>query len=332
MGSTFVPSVNLVAGDSTMHSTLSRGESIGLALDTEAGIASAMAAMIILILIFRRIHTHCDRQYDAIDIYVISLFTGEVIQGLGHSISLKWVIEGVVNVGMVCTLQGILRQLGDLSVSLSTLAIAVQTFVTIWWLKEPNKLMAFVSAGVQWIFGILVVGINYGVHTKPPNEYYAHPVPYWCWIGPDYKRDWYYGEYAWFWLTLLVSTVLYSLLFLHYLGIIKRSRSWYAPTILADGECGKHGVEELWTVIWYPLAYWIQVMPLSIVRQIEFKEVATFGKINTSPVATLAVGIVLGLSGVVDAILYRWTRTRIFTPRRENEPQAPDVLANGERV
>jgi hypothetical protein len=46
------PSVNLVAGDSETHSTLSRGESIGLAFDTEAGLCSALAASVILAIIF----------------------------------------------------------------------------------------------------------------------------------------------------------------------------------------------------------------------------------------------------------------------------------------
>jgi hypothetical protein len=52
MASTFMPSIDLVAGDSATHSTLSRGESIGLTLETEAGLASAMAAIVILVLIF----------------------------------------------------------------------------------------------------------------------------------------------------------------------------------------------------------------------------------------------------------------------------------------
>ena len=46
------PSINLVAGDSESHSTLSRGESIGLAFDTEAGMFSALAASVILSIIF----------------------------------------------------------------------------------------------------------------------------------------------------------------------------------------------------------------------------------------------------------------------------------------
>jgi hypothetical protein len=52
MTSASLPSIDLVAGDSALHSTLSRGESIGLTLDTEAGLASVIAACVILILIF----------------------------------------------------------------------------------------------------------------------------------------------------------------------------------------------------------------------------------------------------------------------------------------
>lgn len=46
------PSVKLVAGDSAFHSTLSRGESIGLAFRTESGLISSISASVILILIF----------------------------------------------------------------------------------------------------------------------------------------------------------------------------------------------------------------------------------------------------------------------------------------
>lgn len=56
-------------------------------------------------------------------------------------------------------------------------AIAVQTFVTIWWLKDPNKIIALVSIGIQWIFVILIVAIEYALHTHPQREYYAAPTP-----------------------------------------------------------------------------------------------------------------------------------------------------------
>jgi hypothetical protein len=54
-----MPSIDLAAGDSPSYSTLSRGESIGLTLDTEAGLASTIAAFVILILIFVSLAHFC---------------------------------------------------------------------------------------------------------------------------------------------------------------------------------------------------------------------------------------------------------------------------------
>jgi hypothetical protein len=87
-----------------------------------------------------------------------------------------------------------MQQLGEVGVALATLVrvsnplssectncltqtIAVQTFVTIWWLIPPEKYIAFISVGVQWIFVILFVGIGFGLHTHPPGKYYATPTP-----------------------------------------------------------------------------------------------------------------------------------------------------------
>ena len=52
MAPTLSSSINLVAGDSENRSTLSRGETVGLAFDTEAGLCSALAASVILAIIF----------------------------------------------------------------------------------------------------------------------------------------------------------------------------------------------------------------------------------------------------------------------------------------
>jgi hypothetical protein len=67
---------------------------------------------------------------------------------------------------------------------------------------------------------------------------------------------------------------------------------------------------------------------LSIVRQIEFKQIDTYGEIHINAGWTFFVVTLLGLSGVVDATLYRWTRTSIFVPRQQDEPEAPDLPAN----
>jgi len=81
----------------------------------------------------------------------------------------------------------------------------------------------------------------------------------------------------------------------------------------------------------YPIAYCLIVMPLSVVRWIAFKQIATYGKSNISPVATFTVAVILGLSGVIDAVLYLLTRRWLFFPQRRDEPHAPGPVVHAEK-
>ena len=53
----------------------------------------------------------------------------------------------------------------------------MQTFVTIWWLKNPSKLVALISVGMLWLFVIVFVAVEFAVNTNPPDSYYATPTP-----------------------------------------------------------------------------------------------------------------------------------------------------------
>jgi hypothetical protein len=41
----------------------------------------------------------------------------------------------------------------------------------------PRIGIALFAIGAQWLFVILFVAIGFGIHTHPPNEYYASPIP-----------------------------------------------------------------------------------------------------------------------------------------------------------
>jgi hypothetical protein len=297
-----------------MHSTLSRGESVGLAFVSLIGLGSSIAALFVLIVLSRRMSSG----WHAMDIYVIDLFAAEVIQGLGHALSTKWVIEGEVNVGTFCTAQGALQQLGEVGVALATLAIAVQTFVAIWWLKSPVTSITSVFVGVQWVFIVLFVAIGFGVHTHPPTTYYATPVPYWCWLGQGFKAERLAGEYIWFWLALFISIILYLPLYLFHLGFIEPGDRWYQPTVDKGNNRGR--TDRLWTVILYPSVYCLVILPLSVVRWIGFKQEDTLGESHIPPVATFVVIIIFTLSGLLNAVMYPLTRSSLFWPEERPEP------------
>jgi len=263
---------------------------------------------------------------------VIALFAAEVIQGLGQAISMKWVIEGEVNVATFCTTQGVIQQLGETGVALATLSIAVQTFWTIWWLKDPRKDIAFICVGIQWTFVFLFVTIGFAVNSGPPGRYYATPTPYWCWIGQHFQAEEIAGEYAWFWVTLLVS-LLYLPLFLLHRGVMVPGKSWYAPTPnqeqieLAEVQVNSRALSRkpprLWTAIVYPTMYFVLILPLSIVRWIGFGQETTDGESHITPLVTFIFAIPLSLSGVFNAILYLLTRTWLFWPEERGDPVAP---------
>jgi len=65
-------------------------------------------------------------------------------------------------------------------------------------------------------------------------------LQYWCWIGEPYLKWRILGEYVWFWITLLVSTVAYTALFFWSRGNIEfNNTSWWRFTI----QCADLAVE-----------------------------------------------------------------------------------------
>jgi len=106
----------------------SRGESIGLTLDTLAGLASALASAFVLDRIFCRIRKNGWSSLEALHISIIALFVAEVIQGTGQAMNLKWVIEGRADTGTFCTAQASLGQLGETYAALATLVTILVHF------------------------------------------------------------------------------------------------------------------------------------------------------------------------------------------------------------
>jgi len=271
---------------------------------------------------------------------VIALFATEVIQGISHAMSLKWVIEAQAETGPFCTAQGLLQQFGETGVALVTLTIAVQTFLGVWRLSNPSRQLSAYIVGVEAIFLVLIVAIGFGVHTRPPIEFYAAPSPYWCWLGDGFLREKIGLEYLWFWITAFGSFLLYIPLFLLHFQLVKPGvpSRWYLPKVdissHVDGDNVGNGIPsttaavlskknaKLWSAILYPILYFILVLPLSVVRFINFHRPS-----HRRPIETFIVANIFTLSGVFNALLYRLTRASIFMDSEPPPPTAPPVAA-----
>ncbi|KAF6751625.1 hypothetical protein DFP72DRAFT_906698 [Ephemerocybe angulata] len=96
------------------------------------------------------------------------------VQTIGSMPSIRWMREGTVTAGSLCTAQAVIKQIGINGVALSSLCIALHTFgvlVLQWRVPRHDSKLAVVFV---WVFIALVLGIPNAVHRK--EVYYGPPV------------------------------------------------------------------------------------------------------------------------------------------------------------
>ncbi|KAJ7267536.1 hypothetical protein B0H12DRAFT_1092875 [Mycena haematopus] len=293
---------------------LTRGQSIGLTVTAESGLISLCSVLGVLMLIMRNAirHFRLTRTrpllHTPTDVLILSLFVADLVQAMGAVMDVRWVHDGKVQAGMYCSAQGVVQQLGETSVAITTLLITIFTFVGVWWRKGlgSTRLATFLVALV-WVFVALLVGIGNATHK---HDLYEAPTPYWCWIGQNFLGLRLGGEYVWFWITLLVSSLAYLTLFFWARGNLTVSETaWWRckfhrrpPALKSLPDTSKFTRKAAYAMIAYPISYCMVVLPLSIVRWIEFTQ-------GTMPsAATFTVVSLYGLSGAVNVALLLKTR------------------------
>ncbi|TFK53707.1 hypothetical protein OE88DRAFT_1655967 [Heliocybe sulcata] len=307
---------------------LSSGDQIGLLIDVEAGLLSGLAVIVALALILRNFYGHLKsdwgQEWDLIqepaDIYVLLLFFFELFQALGGITSIEWVRTGIVRTGSYCTAQGILQQIGEMGVAMSTLVIALHTFRVIWWGKSQDRrdywIVSIVS-GLVVTYDVLFVALGTGL-----NKDYMAPDPFWCWLGGRYMPEKIAGEYIWIWLALVASVILYPPLFFLVRGNISfepESRFRFSFHRRRHTTATK-GINpsSLKGMLLYPVIYGITVLPLSVARWTTFRLDSGRQYQTTGALAggTFFAETVFRLSGVFNVIIILTTRRRLLFMRQ----------------
>ncbi|KAK0195075.1 hypothetical protein F5146DRAFT_1109451 [Armillaria mellea] len=333
------------ASDPSLH-CLTRGQSIGLTIVAESGFVSLFAVLFVFGIISRNALHHVRKKavkdwdflQEPMDVFMLSLFFADLIQALGAVLDIKWINEGKVETGSFCTAQGIIQQLGETGVAITTLIIALYTFIVVRWRKGVNAILIskFVIL-TAWAFIIILIIV--GNTTRGPN--YEEPTPYWCWIGENHTALRIVGEYVWFWITLGASFLGYIFLFLWSRGnIVFDDKSWWRftfhsrpdkPESLEEKARRRNSLSLIaLPSLRYPVVYSILVLPLSVVRWITFN-----GRNQLGSEANLIVISIYGLSGMMNVILLLVTRPnsvlfgntgragrgRVSSPREWNDRQ-----------
>jgi len=194
---------------------LGRIESVWLYTTSLSGIISTIAVLAVFAYVFRNARRYRvqsgrwpDLKGKPMDVYLLSLFFADLLHALADLFSLKWVNEGNVYIGSICTAQSILTILGANSIAASTLAITVHTFAVVWFKKGTSSglLAIFIVAGI-WAYIVLINIVLIATHQNLSDVY--APTPSWCGIANNHLGYKIISEYLWLWLALLVSFAVY---------------------------------------------------------------------------------------------------------------------------
>ncbi|KAK0476750.1 hypothetical protein IW261DRAFT_1566827 [Armillaria novae-zelandiae] len=309
---------------------LTRGQSIGLTIVAESGFVSLFAVLFVFGIIFRNALHHVRKKalkdwdflQEPMDVFMLSLFFADFIQALGAVLDIKWINEGKVETGPFCTAQGIIQQLGETGVAITTLIIALYTFIVVRWRKGMDAIIiSKLVIVIAWAFTVILIIV--GNTTRGPN--YEEPTPVRS-LSPSPQflnpHSAWFGEYVWFWITLGVQPDKPE-------SLEEKARRRNSLSMIASvfmiSPCTS-GLSSLR----YPAVYSILVLPLSVVRWITFN-----GKNQLGSEATLIVISIYGLSGMMNVILLLVTRPnsvlfgktgragrgRVSSPRGWSDPQ-----------
>ncbi|KAJ7835958.1 hypothetical protein B0H13DRAFT_2107597 [Mycena leptocephala] len=54
------------------------------------------------------------------DVFMLSLFTADLFQSLGVVMDVQWINDGIVHAGSLCTAQGVLQNIGQAGIAMTT--------------------------------------------------------------------------------------------------------------------------------------------------------------------------------------------------------------------
>ncbi|KAJ7893850.1 hypothetical protein B0H14DRAFT_2559484 [Mycena olivaceomarginata] len=214
----------------------------------------------------------------------LSLFLGDLFQSLGVVMDLRWINDGIVRVGDLCTAQGVLQNIGQAAIAMTTFRHG----------GVKSLKLASILVGTIWLFLVLAVSISVSVKRNP--AFYG-PTPvgeflnftnvqiliceqYWCWINSSYPNYCTALENFWLWIAFAVSVL-------------------YVPLFFWDTGRITPGDPKWWTFKVTSLARWFLVVHGDV------KSIATAE-------AQFIIKGIFSLSGVCDVIAFKFARSGLL--------------------
>ncbi|KDQ24519.1 hypothetical protein PLEOSDRAFT_1107446 [Pleurotus ostreatus PC15] len=204
--------------------------------------------------------------------YALCLLLGNFCTSLAGLLDLKWLAQGVITSGSTCVTQGVIMQIGNFSTAYFSIVIAVHTFLTLVLHKRQSMLVCGISATLGWIVAA-TIALSPLYFPQPVGPLYG-PSGLSCGIRAIYAREQFLFHLLPIFTASVFSALLYSLIFLVLRGtlMIRGGLSLnLGPPTVSRGRLTYEGYHRFVTAVaksmlWYPLAYVVLLLPYSIVR------------------------------------------------------------------
>ncbi|CAE6446327.1 unnamed protein product [Rhizoctonia solani] len=315
----------------TCHVCLSTGAVVGLSFHAQTGLVSLVALLILLFIIARNyIRNRLNpppgqwRLFRGnVDILMLNLIVADILMSFGAISDIKWAYDRQVYCGSFCNAQGVIQTMGETAAALSTLAVAVYTFLAVNASRPPTyrPWLCLVVVVLIWLWCLLWPVVLLKKYDGPgPGgendvEYAFTPTPWWCWINAKYLPERIVAEYLWLWIAGICSIGLYVPAYF----IIRRQRNQLEASErnsrVNEDEQSIAGTidegDEAVKLLWYPLAYTLCVLPLSIIRWAAFADHSLLSRPQLMP-ASMAFSSIFNLMGLINVLLIYWTRPAIL--------------------
>jgi len=241
----------------------------GILLISEVAVVSFVAVTVLLAIAIHRAVRHY-RLYDGwgpedsslqpISVLFLLAISMDSIQALGSILSARWAFDGKITEGSYCTAQAVLKQIGNDGVAWFAIAIAVMTFFQTMLPGKLNPSQARRLAGAMIIFIFLFLFLMIIIPATTIPHYYGNTGP-WCWVTDstvESSRLKIGSEYGYYWLAATVSVLVYGTI----------AVKWFKE---ASAERDRRLIRDAISMGWYPIAYIVEVFPISLVRFLQWQ-------------------------------------------------------------
>ncbi|PPQ78010.1 hypothetical protein CVT25_015566 [Psilocybe cyanescens] len=210
--------------------------------------------------------------------YFMSLLFANVLQSIGSIMDLEWVAKGRVTSGSLCSAQGGIKQIGNLGASIWSLIIAIHLF-HILFLRIRATRAVFIGAIVTaWSLILLLLLIGRFGFQKADQGPYFDIAGSSCGISSGYATERAVVDYLFSLLSIGLGLILYILVLLRVRGTLIRDKyhHWrlnfggksndWSRSIIQDNYMNEIAQK----LVWYPVSYSAILIPITIVRIVQF--------------------------------------------------------------